>query len=72
MPNDNPTTVELFRLFLDTSTLELIAQHTNCKGQHRARIESSFHWQHDSHPENLEAYFGLLLGMGRLPWLIHY
>lgn len=55
MPNDNPTTVELFRLFLDTSTLELIAQHTNCKGQHRARIESSFHWQHDSHPENLEA-----------------
>ena len=36
--------------------------------------KDSFQWQHDTNPEELEAFFGLLLGMGlvRLPQISHY
>lgn len=41
-----------------------IATWTNDKGQYRARTEKSFRWQHDTSPQELEAYYGLLLAMG--------
>jgi hypothetical protein len=71
---DDPTPLDLFRLFFDHQILTLIAKHTNTKGHHRKVTESSFQWQHDTNPKELEAFFGLLLGMGliRVPRISGY
>ena len=71
---DDPTPLDLFRLFFDHNILMLISEHTNSKGRYRKRTEPAFQWQHDTDPQELEAFFGLLLGMGlvRLPRISHY